>query len=84
MLRAIDNEEVVENAALALVEAILSFSRKPKAALLKTAFGKTMEATRKRDDLRIRRATDKLNSPEFETVLETAIENAMDGKESSN
>lgn len=82
LLRAIDNEEVVESAALALVEAILSFSRKPKSALLKTAFGKTMDATRKRDDLRIRQATDKLNSPEFERVVEKAVEEAMGGDES--
>jgi len=84
LLRSIDNEEVVENAALALVEAILSFSRKPKAALLKTAFGKTMEATRKQEELRIQQAEQKINSAEFETVVAAAVETAMAGSGSSN
>jgi len=77
LLRAIDNEEVVERAALALVEAILSFSRGPKGALLKTAFGKTLTALRKRDSLRIEQAQQQLQSPQFDSLVEAAVAEAM-------
>jgi hypothetical protein len=81
--RALD-EEACGNATRALMNAILSFSPKSKAKLLKKAFGKVWKATVKQEELALQRATEAINSPRFDQVVSDAVQNVMSGPKSSS
>ena len=78
------DEEACSNATRALMNAILSFSPKSKAKLLKKAFGKVWKATVKQEELALQRANEAINSPEFDQVVSEAVQNVMPGPKSSS
>ncbi len=82
-LRALDNEDIVRNATRACMEAILSFSRKPKATLMKTAFGKVWDATEKRERMQLEHAQELVASEQFDQLVEQTAESVIPGRPSS-
>ena len=82
-LRALDNEDIVRNATRACMEAILSFSRKPKATLMKKAFGKVWDATEKRERMQLEHALELVESEQFDRLVEQTAESVIPGKSSS-
>ena len=74
--RSLD-EDACTRAAKALVEAILDFFRKPKAALMRTAFGKVWQATETHQQLAIEKAREQVTSAEFDEVIAKAIEETI-------
>lgn len=83
-LQALDNEEIVRTATRACLEAILSFSRKPKALLMKQAFGKVWEATERREETQLRQAQELVDSPQFDQLVDQTAQSVIPGKSSSN
>lgn len=82
-LRSLDSEDVVREATRACLEAILSFSRKPKAKLMKTAFGKVWEATEKRERVQLKQARELIESPQFDQMVQSVAESVLPGRPSS-
>lgn len=82
-LRSLDSEEIVRSATRACMNAILSFSRKPKAKMMKAAFGKVWDATEKRERLQIKQAQALVQSPEFDRLVDETAESVIPGRPSS-
>ena len=78
------DEEACSNATRALMNAILSFSPKSKAKLLKKAFGKVWKATIRQEQLQLEQAMQAVNSAEFDRVVEKAVEEVIGGAKSSS
>jgi len=81
--RALD-EAACADATEALMQAILSFFRKPKAKMLKKAFGKVWKATVRQEQVQLERATQAVNSPQFDQVVDQAVAEVIGGAKSSS
>jgi hypothetical protein len=67
------DEEAAEKAVTALVEATLDFFQEGKRMLLKRAFAKVSRAAEQRRSTTLSAALQKVESPEFDQALETAL-----------
>lgn len=67
------DEEAAEKAVTALVEATLDFFQEGKRMLLKRAFAKVTRAAERRRTTTLSTALQKVESPEFDQALETAL-----------
>lgn len=76
-LRALDNEQIVLDASRALLDAVLSFSPKPKAQLKKKAFGKVWEAVDRQTETQIAQGMEVVDSPEFDRLVTTEAAKAL-------
>ena len=82
-LRALNNELIIRSATRACMDAILSFSRKPKAKLMKKAFGKVWDATERRERIQLEHAQELVASDEFDQLVEQTAESVIPGRSSS-
>lgn len=67
------DEEAAERAVTALIEGILDFFQEGKRMLLKRAFAKVTQAAQHRRATTLNTALQKVESPEFDQALETAL-----------
>ena len=58
-------------------------SRKPKATLMKKAFGKVWDATEKRERMQLEHALELVESEQFDRLVEQTAESVIPGKSSS-
>ena len=68
------DEESTEKAATALFEAIIDFFREDRRMLLKRAFSKVQTAVHSRETQALERAMKGVESPEFDRVIGSALE----------
>lgn len=66
---ALDSEELVEAAAKACMEAVINFSRKPRAAVMTKAFGKVWSKARKEQNVAIEQLDAFVESDQFDELL---------------
>jgi hypothetical protein len=71
------DETAAEEAATALVEAVLDFFRKRKRKLLKKAFSKVTAAAERKRNAGLDEAERKIETPEFDQAIEESLENAL-------
>uniref|UniRef100_A0A7C4LIL5 Tail assembly chaperone n=1 Tax=Schlesneria paludicola TaxID=360056 RepID=A0A7C4LIL5_9PLAN len=67
------DEESADKAAVALIEAAIDFFQEGKRMLLKRAFAKVTQAAQHRRATTLNTALQKVESPEFDQSLETAL-----------
>jgi hypothetical protein len=70
------DEESADKAAVALIEAAIDFFQEGKRMLLKRAFAKVTTAAQRRQTASLDQALRAVESPEFEQVIETALDAA--------
>ena len=74
--RSLD-EDCCARAVKALVEALLDFFQKPKAAVMRTAFGKVWQATETHQQLAIEKAREQVTSTEFDRIVANAVQETI-------
>ena len=70
------DEEAAERASIALIEATIDFFPERRRMLLKRAFAKVTTAAERRQTASLDQALRAVESPEFERVIETALDDA--------